>query len=211
MKKRIVSALLMAGLLIGLAGYSYNAQYVQKQEIKHFTAFFSVTGKMLNTQNDIKEMIADKIGADCEENWLVWQSKEEALNSYIASGEYPDFILGEKVLLDADALIPIDEYWDDYPNIRNYLSEEQWERFRQEDGHIYWIPQFCVSQGENVEVTHTGEAFWIQTRVLKWAGYPKITTVDEYFDLIEAYVQANPVMPAGKKNVPFTMLCDDCR
>lgn len=62
MKKRIVSALLMAGLLIGLAGYSYNAQYVQKQEIKHFTAFFSVTGKMLNTQNDIKEMIADEIG-----------------------------------------------------------------------------------------------------------------------------------------------------
>lgn len=172
MKKRIVSALLMAGLLIGLAGYSYNAQYVQKQEIKHFTAFFSVTGKMLNTQNDIKEMIADEIGADCEENWLVGQSKEEALNSYIASGEYPDFILGEKVLLDADALIPIDEYWDDYPNIRNYLSEEQWERFRQEDGHIYWIPPFCVSQGENVEVTHTGEAFWIQTRVLKWAGYP---------------------------------------
>ena len=55
MKKRIVSALLMAGLLIGLAGYSYNAQYVQKQEIKHFTAFFSVTGKMLNTQNDIND------------------------------------------------------------------------------------------------------------------------------------------------------------
>ena len=211
MKKRIVSALLMAGLLIGLAGYSYNAQYVQKQEIKHFTAFFSVTGRPLGMQNDIKEIIADEIGADCEENWLVGQSKEEALNSYIASGEYPDFILGEKVLLDADALIPIDEYWDDYPNIRNYLSEEQWERFRQEDGHIYWIPQFCVSQGENVEVTHTGEAFWIQTRVLKWAGYPKITTVDEYFDLIEAYVQANPVMQNGTPNIPFTVLCDDWR
>ena len=119
-------------------------------------------------QNDIKEIIADKIGADCEENWLVGQSREEVLNSYIASGEYPDFILGEKALLEADALIPIDEYWDDYPNLRNYLSDEQWEHFRQEDGHIYWIPQFCVSQGENVEVTHTGEAFWIQTRVLKW-------------------------------------------
>lgn len=162
-------------------------------------------------QNDIKEIIADEIGADCEENWLVGQSKEEVLNSYIVSGEYPDFILGEKALLEADALIPIDEYWDDYPNLRNYLSDEQWERIRQEDGHIYWIPQFCVSQGENVEVTHTGEAFWIQTRVLKWAGYPKITTVDEYFDLIEAYVQANPVMPDGTKNVPFTVLCDDWR
>lgn len=73
----------------------------------------------------------------------------------------------EKALLEADALIPIDEYWDDYPNLRNYLSDEQWEHFRQEDGHIYWIPPFCVSQGENIEVTHTGEAFWIQTRVLK--------------------------------------------
>ncbi len=112
-------------------GYSYNVQYRQKPEIKHFTAFFSVTGRPLGMQNDIKEIIADKIGADCEENWLVGQSKEEVLNSYIASGEYPDFILGEKALLEADALIPIDEYWDDYPNIRNYLSEEQWERFRQ--------------------------------------------------------------------------------
>ena len=211
MKKKIVSTLVVIGLLIVLGGYSYNVQYRQKPEIKHFTAFFSVTGRPLGTQNDIKKIIADEIGADCEENWLVGQSKEEVLNSYIASGEYPDFILGEKALLEADALIPIDEYWDDYPNLRNYLSDEQWEHFRQEDGHIYWIPPFCVSQGENVEVTHTGEAFWIQTRVLKWAGYPKITTVDEYFDLIEAYVQENPAMPDGTPNIPFTVLCDDWR
>ena len=211
MKKRIVSALLMAGLLIGLAGYSYNAQYVQKQEIKHFTAFFSVTGKMLNTQNDIKEMIADEIGADCEENWLVGQSKEEALNSYIASGEYPDFILGEKVLLDADALIPIDEYWDDYPNIRNYLSEEQWERFRQEDGHIYWIPQFSNIKGEEKTCTHNDEAFWIQGRVLEWANYPEIKTMDDYFKLIEDYNAANPTMEDGTENIPYTILCEDWR
>ena len=107
MKKKIVSTLVVIGLLIVLGGYSYNVQYRQKPEIKHFTAFFSVTGRPLGMQNDIKEIIADKIGADCEENWLVGQSKEEVLNSYIASGEYPDFILGEKALLEADALIPI--------------------------------------------------------------------------------------------------------
>ena len=105
MKKKIVSTLVVIGLLIVLGGYSYNVQYRQKPEIKHFTAFFSVTGRPLGMQNDIKEIIADKIGADCEENWLVGQSKEEVLNSYIASGEYPDFILGEKALLEADALI----------------------------------------------------------------------------------------------------------
>lgn len=78
MKKKIVSNLVVIGLLIVLGGYSYNVQYRQKPEIKHFTAFFSVTGRPLGTQNDIKEIIADEIGADCEENWLVGQSKEES-------------------------------------------------------------------------------------------------------------------------------------
>ena len=43
MKKKIVSTLVVIGLLIVLGGYSYNVQYRQKLEIKHFTAFFSVT------------------------------------------------------------------------------------------------------------------------------------------------------------------------
>lgn len=73
------------------------------------------------------------------------------------------------------------------------------------------VPQFGVTHGEDVEVTHSGEAFWIQTRVLKWAGYPEIHTVDEYFDLIERYVAANPVMEDGTPNIPFTILCDDWR
>ena len=42
MKKKIVSTLVVIGLLIVLGGYSYNVQYRQKPEIKHFTAFFSV-------------------------------------------------------------------------------------------------------------------------------------------------------------------------
>lgn len=211
MKKRIVSSLVIVVLLVGLVAQSYGVSDRQKQDIKHFTAFFGVAGNTLSAQNDLKQAIAEKIGADCEESWLVGQSMEEALNSYIASGQYPDFISGEKTLFDAGALIPIDEYWDDYPNIKNYLTDAQWERFRQDDGHIYWIPQFCVSHGQDMGPTHNGEAFWIQARVLKWAGYPKITTVDEYFDLLEDYVEANPVMENGNENIPFTVLCDDWR
>lgn len=113
----------------------------------------------------MKKKIAEQIGADCEETWLKGQTKDNALNAYIAAGEYPDFISGESKLYDAGALIPIDEYWDNYPNIKNYLTEEQWDLFRQADGHIYWIPQFGVSQGQDTEVIHSGEAFWIQTRV----------------------------------------------
>ena len=164
------------------------------EQCEAFHSFFAVEGEAIDQNNDMKKEIARLTGADCEELWLVGQSKESALNSYIVSGEYPDFISGDTSLYEAGALLPLDEYWENYPNIKNYLTEEQWERFRRPDGHIYWIPQFGVTHGEDVEVTHSGEAFWIQTRVLKWAGYPEIHTVDEYFDLIERYVAANPVM-----------------
>ena len=211
MKKKTTILLLAGSLMIaGIAALLYQSQNSRNQ-IRHYTAFFSTTGEEITSDNDMKKKIAEQIGADCEETWLKGQTKDNALNAYIAAGEYPDFISGESKLYDAGALIPIDEYWDNYPNIKNYLTEEQWDLFRQADGHIYWIPQFGVSQGQDTEVIHSGEAFWIQTRVLKWADYPEITTVDEYFDLIEAYVQANPVMPDGKKNVPFTVLCDDWR
>ena len=33
-------------------------------------------------------------GAECEEIWLVGQTSDQAIASYIAGGEYPDFISG---------------------------------------------------------------------------------------------------------------------
>lgn len=47
----------------------------------------------------MKAKIAEVTGAECEELWLSGQTKEQALNSYIASGRYPDFIQGEKKLI----------------------------------------------------------------------------------------------------------------
>lgn len=211
MKKRGIEVSLILVLLAALWGMSVTQEHTARTQIKHFTAFFPTEGSPLEYGNVMKAKIAEVTGADCEEVWLSGQSKENALNSYIASGRYPDFIQGEKDLYEADALIPIDEYWDEYPNIRQYMTNEQWNTLRQEDGHIYWIPQFGVINGKNTDVIHDGEAFWIQTRVLKWAGYPEIHTVDQYFDLLEAYMDANPTMENGTENIPFTVLCDDWR
>ena len=211
MKKRGIEVSLILVLLAALWGMAVTQEHTNRTQIKHFTAFFPTEGSPLEYGNVMKAKIAEVTGADCEEVWLSGQSKENALNSYIASGRYPDFIQGEKDLYEADALIPIDEYWDEYPNIRQYMTNEQWDTLRQEDGHIYWIPQFGVINGKNTDVIHDGEAFWIQTRVLKWAGYPEIHTVDQYFDLLEAYMDANPTMENGTENIPFTVLCDDWR
>ncbi len=186
----------------------------KKEEVKEFTAFFAVPGTEINDDNIAMEKLAQLTGAKCKETWLTGQTAEEAVGTLIAGGEYPDFICGSTghaQLLEAGAYIPIDQYWDNYPNVKNYLSEEEWNKVRAQDGHVYIIPQFGIINEKDTECVHNDEAFWIQTRVLKWDNYPKITTLDQYFDLIERYIAANPTMPDGTPNIGYEILSDDWR
>lgn len=229
MKKiKSITALSMAVLMIaGATGCSSTSQggnnastdsssgaASSSGEIKEFTAFFSVPGNEINSDNRIQQVIAEKIGAKCKETWLTGQTAEEAIGVMIAGGEYTDFIVGSSgstTLIDAGALIPIDEYWDNYPNVKNFYSDAEWNQIRNADGHVYIIPQFNNVYMYDTGTVHNDEAFWIQTRVLKWAGYPKIETLDEYFDVIEKYLAANPTMEDGTPNIGYEILTDDWR
>lgn len=183
-------------------------------DITDFTMFIAMPGSEINDGNEIQELIAQKTGVRVKETWLTGQTAEEAIGTIVAGGEYPDFIDGgdgTMSLLDAGALLPLDDYIEKYPNIKEMYSDAEWEKFRQEDGHIYWINVFQNSYGEDKTTTHNDEAFWIQCKVLEWAGYPQINTLDEYFQLLEDYTAANPTMEDGTAYIPYTMLCDDWR
>lgn len=195
-------------------GKAGSADSTEAGGVKEFTAFFAVPGSEINDDNEIQQIIADKTGVKVKETWLTGQTAEEAVGMMITGGELPDFICGgsgQSQLYDADVLVALDDYLDDYPNIKNFFTQQQWDQLRQDDGHIYWIPQFSNIKGEEKVCTHNDEAFWIQARVLKWADYPEIRTMDQYFDLIERYNEANPTMEDGTENIPYTILCDDWR
>ena len=216
-KKQMLAALMGVAMLSTLlAGCGGGDKEGSSEEggVKEFTAFFAVPGTEINDDNEIQQKIAEITGAKCKETWLTGQTAEEAVGTMIAGGEYPDFIDGGDgmaQLYDAGALVALDDYIDDYPNIKEYLTDQEWDKLRQEDGHIYWINQFQNIYGEEKAKTHNDEAFWIQTRVLEWAGYPEVKTMDQYFDLIEAYQEANPTMEDGTENIPYTILCEDWR
>ena len=216
-KKQMLAALMGVAMLSTLlAGCGGGDKEGSSEEggVKEFTAFFAVPGTEINDDNEIQQKIAEITGAKCKETWLTGQTAEEAVGTMIAGGEYPDFIDGGDgmaQLYDAGALVALDDYIDDYPNIKEYLTDQEWDKLRQEDGHIYWIQQFQNIYGEEKATIHSDEAFWIQTRVLEWAGYPEVKTMDQYFDLIEAYQEANPTMEDGTENIPYTILCEDWR
>ena len=226
-RRKLISVLLAATMMAAMfAGCGSNAASTDAKEnadgadsteaggVKEFTAFFAVPGSEINDDNEIQQIIADKTGVKVKETWLTGQTAEEAVGMMITGGELPDFICGgsgQSQLYDADVLVALDDYLDDYPNIKNFFTQQQWDQLRQDDGHIYWIPQFSNIKGEEKVCTHNDEAFWIQARVLKWADYPEIRTMDQYFDLIERYNEANPTMEDGTENIPYTILCDDWR
>ena len=226
-RRKLISVLLAATMMATMfAGCGSDAASTDAKEnadgadsteaggVKEFTAFFAVPGSEINDDNEIQQIIADKTGVKVKETWLTGQTAEEAVGMMITGGELPDFICGgsgQSQLYDADVLVALDDYLDDYPNIKNFFTQQQWDQLRQDDGHIYWIPQFSNIKGEEKVCTHNDEAFWIQARVLKWADYPEIRTMDQYFDLIERYNEANPTMEDGTENIPYTILCDDWR
>ncbi len=184
------------------------------KETKMFTMFNAVPGTEIPDDNRNMKAIADITGAWAKITWLTGQTADERIGVMIAGGDYPDFITGSTgtaALLEAGALIAIDEYWDDYPNIKNYLSESDWNKVRAADGHVYLMPQFGIIQGADMATYHWDEALWIQKDVLIWANYPKITTLDQYFDVIKRYMEANPTTADGQETVGFTMSTEDWR
>ena len=227
-------AVILCGMVGGCAGQEpvspvEDPQAAEEHEthendgITVFTFYGVKPRPEINAENDVREMIAEKTGVRLMENWLNMQSgqsEEEAVVGIIASGEYPDLIDGgdgSSILYEQGVLIPWDEYLESgkYPNLTNYYTPEEWDQFRQADGHIYWCNVFQNTKGASTATMHNDEAFWIQTRVLAWADYPKIETLDEYFDLLERYSRANPTDVDAQGNerelIPYTCLCEKSR
>ena len=89
MKKRLAEGMTLMVLLLVLWNMAAHTDRMAESQTKHFTAFFPTEGNSLEYGNIMKAKIAEVTGAECEELWLSGQTKEQALNSYIASGRYP--------------------------------------------------------------------------------------------------------------------------
>ncbi len=184
-----------------------------QEAILDMKMFAAMAGTEINSGNKIQELIAEKTGVRLKETWLTGQQAGEAIGAIIASGELPDLIDGgdgSVTLWENDLLVAWDPYLDMYPNLKEMYTDEEWDKFRMEDGHIYWANVFGNHyKGIDTSTGHNGEAFWIQVRVLEDAGYPQVQTLDEYFELLDNYVEKYKTMPDGETPlIAYTALTD---
>ncbi|RUT40479.1 extracellular solute-binding protein [Paenibacillus anaericanus] len=173
------------------------------------TYFLNAPGDNVPEHFKIADLITEKTGVTVKYERLVGEI-EQKLGVMIAGGEYPDMIYpGDKahMLIDAGALLPLEDLIEEHaPNLKK-LYANYWERMKATDGHIYSLPNSVPTGQPNRAIS---PAFWIQKEVLKDAGYPKITTFDQYVDVLKNYVQKYPQID-GQDTIPFEILTYDWR
>ena len=228
MKLKTVTASLLATLmLLTLPGCSKgtttvtpaqngqtSAQSTGNKDYKVFTGMYAVRLREIDDDNEIQQLIADKTGVILKQSFIADQDDiDKTFSDMMISNRYPDFMCPDayncQLLIKEGAFIPIDNYWDDYPNVKSYLTEKEWDSMRAADGHIYYIPLFSSVRIKDSSPTHSGEAFWIQVQVLEWGGYPKLETPDDYFDLIERFIAANPTDKNGEPWIGYEIEAND--
>lgn len=139
---------------------------------------------------------------------------EQKLKQYIAAGTLPD-IIGfrdsdqAQMALDADLLLPLDDYKELLPNLfetEEYKKAVSYSRKYSSNGkgRLYMMP---CSIGPSWYNAYN----WMP--MLRWdaykqAGLPAVHTLEDYLDVVEKMVQANPETETGEKVYGFSLFSD---
>ncbi|QQZ59665.1 extracellular solute-binding protein [Paenibacillus sonchi] len=116
---------------------------------------------------------------------------ETKFSTMIASGSLPDVIMmdrGANVerLRQPGLLVPLDDYLDRYPNLKNNAGEATLNMLRSEDGKLYQFPNWYTS-------SPNGNGGWIINRkIYKELGSPKLETYDDLYAYLKLVKEKHP-------------------
>ncbi|KMK76609.1 ABC transporter substrate-binding protein [Alkalihalobacillus pseudalcaliphilus] len=113
----------------------------------------------------------------------------QRLSTMIVDGNLPDFIWTDKGadverLRAGGVLVPLDDYIEKYPNLKNWISEDALNMLRSEDGKIYQFPNWYNDQP-------FGNAGWmVNKEIYEELGSPTLVTTDDLYEYLKL-VQEN--------------------
>ena len=180
-----------------------------------FTIFVRDPGMEPAADNPVLKKITELTGVTIKFEFLVGDL-DTRLGVMMAGEEYPDAVFAGDAsmrLIDAGAFIPLEDEIPKYANL-NAMYGGCIDNLKAEDGHAYELEMYGVFRNNTVvnpsPIFECGLGFYIQKAVLADAGYKIPHTLDEYFDMIEAYLAKNPEID-GVKTSGFEILCDGWR
>lgn len=158
-----------------------------------------LTGGWFGTDyNEVEttKIMEERFGVEFEITATGWGNEYRQRQQIImASGDYPEIMTIENNAVEIDygtsgALLPLNEHFDDYPNLANYIPPEQWDVMRLPDGNIYTVPTTsALADGTPISQTRVLN---YRTDWLEQLGYEIPETTEEYFEVAVAFSTQDP-------------------
>ncbi len=221
MKKSVVALLIVSLLATALFAAPKKAKKAKKGKNKpmNISVFTIQQREQPPADNKTYKWIEDNFGVTFSWDILVGD-KDQKIGVLIASGDLPDLVeVDSEKFQGAGCLQDLKPLVEEYaPNLRKHY-ESAWRKMIDQDSekdangkivkeHIYSLPNYGVYDGVPSDTYYNQNGWWIQKAVLKEFGYPKIKTVDQYFDLLEKYAKKYPTID-GMPTIPFNIITAD--
>ncbi|MCR5285661.1 MAG: hypothetical protein K6D95_08685 [Treponema sp.] len=215
--KKTVAMLLMASALT--TSMFCAPKKAKKQKPMNISIFTIQQRQQPPADNKAYKWIEENFGVTFSFDILVGD-KDQKIGVLIASGDLPDLVeVDSEKFQGAGCLRDLKPLVEKYaPNLKKHYSTA-WKKMIDQDSekdakgnivkeHIYSLPNYGVIDGVPSDTYYNQNGWWIQKAVLKEFGYPKITTIDEYFDLLEKYAKKYPTID-GMPTIPFNIITAD--
>lgn len=107
------------------------------------------------------------------------------LQKMIASKQLPDMIWGDRDydlerMREEHLLVPLDEYIDKYPNLKQWAGEKILNLLRSPDGKIYYFPNYYTNR------PYGNAGYVINKKIYRELGSPKLETTDDLYLYLKA-------------------------
>ena len=210
--------LFKAGLFIALTILLFVSVAMADSEPLTVTVFSGNPGSQPTADNKIYQLIEQRLGVKFQFEFLEEDDDlDETLGEIINSESYPDLIDGSnssEILEACGSLVDLLPYISEEgtPNLYRHLyTDDRISELLRDDGKLYIIPNYGIYYNQTITNETSGPAFFIQKQVIAWNNYVVPTTLNEYFDLLERFMAANPTNTNDEAYTGFEILCDGWR
>ncbi|MCR5565639.1 MAG: hypothetical protein K6F61_02210 [Clostridiales bacterium] len=209
--KKILATLLALAMILALVP----AVMAEGAEPITVRVFIGANADQPTDDNKIRKMIEEELGIKFEFEFLGGGNLDEKLN-LINSDEdnLPDLYDGSnsaETLVNAGVLIDLLPYITEEgtPNLWKHLhgTNAKLDQLLSDDGKLFIIPNYGIYYNHEIK-RQNGPAFFLQKQVIAWNDYKIPKTLNEYFDLIERFMAANPKNEDGVDYIGFHILCN---
>ena len=210
--KKVLAMILALAMVLALVP----AAMAEGLEPITVTVFRGDPGDQPTDDNKIYKKIEEELGIKFEIEFLA-NDLDQTLGLKIADDEFPDLFDGgnsAETLENAGVLIDLLPYITEEgtPNLYKHIyTNDRIKQLLTEDGKLYIIPNYGINYNDQIQNACNGPAFFIQKQVIAWNDYKVPKTLNEYFDLIERFMAANPATADGTPYTGFAILCEGWR